>query len=49
MTQIRKSILLKALNQCIAQMTPRVVIFTIFVVHVIITGDLGMFTAIVPK
>ena len=43
MSEIRKSILLKAFNNCIAMMTPRVVTFTIFVIHVLITGHLGNF------
>ena len=41
MKQIRTSILLKGVNSCIAMMTPRVVIFVIFVVHVILTGSLS--------
>jgi len=41
MSEIQNSILLRALNNIIGDMTPRAVIFAIFIVYVVITGHLG--------
>ncbi|CAG2121538.1 unnamed protein product, partial [Medioppia subpectinata] len=41
MSQIRKSTVLKALNNSISMISPRAIIFAIFIVHVLTTGHLG--------
>lgn len=41
MSEIQKSTLLKALNNCISLITPKAIIFAIFIAHVLMDGSLS--------